>query len=33
MGSIWLTTKGQKNNLDLKILSEKAMSLLEKKAF
>ena len=30
MGGIWLTTKGQKNKRDIKICSEKAMSLLEK---
>ena len=29
MGGIWFTTKGQKNKRDLKLCSEKAMSLLE----
>tara|TARA_R100001440_G_scaffold40962_1_gene60735 strand:- start:149 stop:850 length:702 start_codon:yes stop_codon:yes gene_type:complete len=30
MGGLWLTTKGQKNRRDLKLCSDKAMSLLEK---
>ena len=30
IGGIWLTTKGQKNRRDLKLCSDKAMSLLEK---
>ena len=30
VGGIWLTTKGQKNRRDLKLCSDKAMSLLEK---
>ena len=30
IGGIWLTTKGQKNRRDLKLCSDKAMSLVEK---